>query len=318
MGYKLAGFHHLGGVEIDPTLVDLYERNHSPQYIYHQDIRDFNDRQDLPDELFNLDLLDGSPPCSSFSSAGARERFWGVERKFREGQTDQTLDDLAMVFVQTIAKLKPRICLLENVEGLIHGNAKMYAQEIYDGIRAAGYRVQLFRLNSATMGVPQRRKRVFFIGLRNDIDRPPLRFQFSEPPIVYGKIRTNAVGPELTPETTDIWQKRRPGDLNFHHIHSRISGKNKRFSLKFVFDDLVAPVLLAGNDSRPVRWDSPHRIPDEELFYITSWPQDYDFGDQNPQYVMGMSVPPVMMAMIAAEIKKQWIDGTYGTGKKVL
>ena len=67
MGYKLAGFNHLGGVEIDLPIADVYKTNHSPKYIFNEDIRDFNNRTDLPKELFNLDILDGSPPCSTFS-----------------------------------------------------------------------------------------------------------------------------------------------------------------------------------------------------------------------------------------------------------
>ena len=69
MGYKLAGYEHLGGVEIDPKVAAVYKANHKPKHLYVEDIRAFNQRTDLPAELFSLDLLDGSPPCSSFSSA---------------------------------------------------------------------------------------------------------------------------------------------------------------------------------------------------------------------------------------------------------
>ena len=77
MGYKLAGFNHLGGVEIDPPIADVYKTNHNPKYLYLQDIRDFNKRNDLPIELYSLDILDGSPPCSTFSMAGSREKRMG-------------------------------------------------------------------------------------------------------------------------------------------------------------------------------------------------------------------------------------------------
>ena len=61
MGYKLAGFEHLGGVEIDPPIADVYKTNHKPKYLYNEDIREFNKRNDLPKELYELDILDGSP-----------------------------------------------------------------------------------------------------------------------------------------------------------------------------------------------------------------------------------------------------------------
>lgn len=73
MGYQLAGFRHLGGVEIDSKMASVYQKNHTPKYFYNEDIRDFNLRNDLPDELYDLDILDGSPPCSTFSMAGHRE-----------------------------------------------------------------------------------------------------------------------------------------------------------------------------------------------------------------------------------------------------
>ena len=109
MGYKLAGFNHLGGVEIDPKVAANYKRNLHPQLLYVEDIRQFNERQDLPSDLYDLDLLDGSPPCSTFSTAGSREDAWGKRKQFKEGQQVQTLDDLVFVYCDTIKKLMPSI-----------------------------------------------------------------------------------------------------------------------------------------------------------------------------------------------------------------
>jgi DNA (cytosine-5)-methyltransferase 1 len=157
MGYKLAGFNHLGGVEIDPPIADIYKTNHNPKYLYNLDIRDFNKLENLPSELYNLDILDGSPPCSTFSMAGSREKAWGKEKVFREGQKMQSLDDLVFVYCNTIIKLQPKVFLLENVKGIIQGNAKLYSKQIVQKMTNAGYNVQVFCLNAASMGVPQRR-----------------------------------------------------------------------------------------------------------------------------------------------------------------
>lgn len=126
MGYKLAGCEVLGCNEIDPRMNKVYVANHKPKYNYLMDIRDFNKLDDLPEELFRLDILDGSPPCSTFSMAGQREEAWGVEKRFKEGQKLQTLDDLLFVFIDTVAKLKPKVAIMENVEGLLLGNAFEY------------------------------------------------------------------------------------------------------------------------------------------------------------------------------------------------
>lgn len=126
MGYKLAGCEVLGCVEIDKRMNDIYVKNHSPKYNFLMDIREFNKlpNEEVPDELFNLDILDGSPPCTTFSMVGLREETWGKEKRFREGQAKQTLDDLSFVFIETVSKLRPKTVIMENVEGLILGEAK--------------------------------------------------------------------------------------------------------------------------------------------------------------------------------------------------
>ncbi|MCD7762544.1 MAG: DNA cytosine methyltransferase, partial [Lachnospiraceae bacterium] len=74
MGYKLAGYDVVGNCEIDPDMEKIYVQNHHPAHTYLMDIREFNRLQVFPDELKNLDILDGSPPCSVFSDAGDREK----------------------------------------------------------------------------------------------------------------------------------------------------------------------------------------------------------------------------------------------------
>ena len=62
------------------------------------DAREFANLEKYPEELLNLDILDGSPPCSTFSTSGKREKAWGVMKKFAEGQKLQRLDDLFFVY----------------------------------------------------------------------------------------------------------------------------------------------------------------------------------------------------------------------------
>lgn len=171
MGYKLAGCEVVGCCEIDPKMNKVYIKNHNPKHNFCMDIREFNKipNEELPEELFNLDILDGSPPCTTFSMAGEREKSWGKKKKFREGQAEQTLDDLSFVFIETVAKLRPKVMIMENVEGLIKGEAWSYVQRIYKELKDAGYEVGHWLLKGECMGVPQKRHRVFFIALRNDV-----------------------------------------------------------------------------------------------------------------------------------------------------
>lgn len=172
MGYKLAGFDVIGCNEIDPKMMEAYIANHNPKYSFLEPIQTFKLRDDLPSELYELDILDGSPPCSSFSMSGNREKDWGKKKKFREGQAEQVLDDLFFDFIDLANKLQPKIVIAENVKGLLMGNAKKYVHRIYEEFDFAGYYVQHFLLDASKMGVPQRRERVFFIALRKDLATP--------------------------------------------------------------------------------------------------------------------------------------------------
>ena len=304
MGYKLAGYDCLGGVEIDPKVAATYKRNLNPKILYNLDIRDFNALEDLPPELYNLDILDGSPPCTTFSMAGKREKVWGKEKTFKEGQKKQRLDDLVFVYCDTIAKLRPKVCVLENVEGLIRGNGKAYAKRITDKLTATGYRVQVFLLNAYNMGVPSYRSRVFFIGLRNDYDLPRLTLAFNEPQIVFGEIKDNMGDPINGTLTLETWNQRKKEDASIGDTNLRIKGKNTGFNDRYAKDDEVLGTIRAGGDV--YLFSSPNKISQSEILKACSFPIDYE--TQNVKFYCGMSVPPVMAAQIANQIFIQWLS----------
>lgn len=125
--------------------------------------------RELPPDLYNLDILDGSPPCSTFSIAGNREKDWGKEKKFREGQSAQVLDTLFFDFIALARVLQPKVVVAENVKGLLMGSAIDYVRRIYKDFDNAGYYCQHFLLDASKMGVPQKRERIFFICIRHDL-----------------------------------------------------------------------------------------------------------------------------------------------------
>lgn len=306
MGYKLAGFNHLGGVEIDPKIADVYKQNHNPKHLYLMDIREFNKLQNLSTELYNLDILDGSPPCSTFSMAGSREKAWGKEKQFREGQAMQTLDDLVFVYCDTIIKLKPKIFLLENVKGIIQGNAKLYSKQIVEKMTKAGYNVQVFCLNAASMGVPQKRERVFFIGHKKEFDLPKLKLDFNETPVTFKYVYENIQYNDLTQNELKLWNNRINGDLDFGSINLRLGNKQNSFTTKLIYNDKVCNTITAGDNN--VLFDIPRKTTKNETIQIGSYPLDYNFKQVEPKYLIGMSVPPVMIAQIANQIRIQWLD----------
>lgn len=309
MGYKLAGYELVGNCEIDPGIINIYRKNHHPAHSYLMDVRDFYaiSDDDMPPELFDLDILDGSPPCSVFSMAGKREDGWGREKKFREGQQEQRLDDLFFWFIKIASKLRPRIVVAENVSGLLRGNAKGYVNEIIKAYGGAGYDVQIFQLNAARMGVPQTRERVFFIGRRRDIGWPAkLCLNFNEPLIPFGEVRSPDGKPMgADTKTGRLLARRKATDKSLADINKRLSGKDVGFTNMIISDHRVCCTIASGGSY--YRMFDGKGLSREDFVNVQTFPQDYDFGAQNAQYVCGMSVPPVMMAQISAQIYEQWL-----------
>ena len=310
MGYKLAGFNHLGGVEIDPPIADVYKENHNPKYLFLQDIRDFNKRTDLPTELYSLDLLDGSPPCSTFSMAGSREKAWNKEKVFREGQAKQTLDDLVFVYCDTIIKLQPKVFLLENVKGIIQGNAKVYSKAIVQKMTKAGYTVQVFCLNAASMGVPQKRERVFFIGHKNEFKLPKLELKFNEKGIKFGEIKeTEAIRKPLIESYLKHFNN---SDKTGRAMAE--SGNTFGFFYKSL-DNLICATVTSGGAY--CIENKAEYLTDIEFCKVGTFPIDYNFKGIEPQYLIGMSVPPVMTAQISHQIYLQWLSKIKKNGVEI-
>ena len=294
MGYKLAGFDVIGCNEIDPKMMEAYIANHNPKYPFLEPIQTFKNRTDLPKELYELDILDGSPPCSSFSMAGNRDKDWGKEKMFREGQAKQVLDTLFFDFIDLAKELQPKVVIAENVEGLMMAEAIKYVRKIYDEFEAAGYYVQHFLFNASKMGVPQKRKRVFFICLRKDLAEPFLYQKdfFTEAPF----IKLNFV------------EKKIP-------IKEFVKGVPKRPTQNYsptrygdVMLDIEKPSNTIATEINRYWLDENTLIDDRSKMLIGSYPTDYNFLDNNVQYLVGMSVPPLMTANIATEIYNQWLS----------
>ena len=322
MGYKLAGYDVIGCNEIDHRMMYAYCQNHNPRFPFLEPIQDFKNREDLPPELFNLDILDGSPPCSTFSMAGVncgREKSWGKKKKFREGQAEQILDTLFFDFIDLAKRLQPKVIVAENVKGLLLGEAKKYVQRIYQEMTDAGYHCQHFVLDAQTMGVPQRRERVFFVALRDDLVEcvprqcslfdviPVLNLTFNEAPIMFSEVM-DGKGREIeSEEMRKRWEARQYGDDDFGDVTTRLYGRRLTFNTQFAYADRVCNCLTGKEDST-VLFDQPRYLSQSEVCNIASFPADYNFGGNKPHYIAGMSVPPVMMAQVASAIWEQWLS----------
>lgn len=323
MGYKLAGFDVIGMNEIDKRMAKLYIKNHSPKFSFIEPIQNFKKRTDLPKELYNLDILDGSPPCSSFSMSGNREDDWGKEKKFKEGQSEQVLDTLFFDFIDLAEKLKPKVVIAENVTGILKGNAREYVRKILTAFDVAGYLVKEFELNSGSMEVPQRRERVFFVAVRKDLEYllpkqegflftnfPKLNLNFGRDPIPFSKIRTIGLNDaSWTDHDQKIWDSRILGDRKYSDVLNRIENRHSNFNSCFIYPDRPIPTLAASEGSKLTLFDEARRMNSKEMILAQSFPLDYDFDTVNCskiQYVLGMSVPPIMLANLVSRIYTEW------------
>jgi DNA (cytosine-5)-methyltransferase 1 len=300
MGYKLAGCDVIGCCEIDPKMNEVYIKNHHPKHNFLMDIRKFNEipNEELPGELFNLDILDGSPPCTTFSMAGDREESWGKKKKFREGQAEQTLDDLSFVFIDTVAKLRPKVVIMENVEGILLGNAIEYSREIYRKFNSIGYKVIHKLLKGEEMGIPQTRHRVFFIATRLDFDFEKLDLNFNYESITYGEIKS---GKERISKgkINSVINQMELGE-KFCDTMKRIYGKYSGFSRVVIGVDDIFPTLTAGHAD--VWLTNGNRPSFADVIHAQTFPNDYDFVGQPIEYVCGMSVPPIMIKRIVTRL----------------
>jgi DNA (cytosine-5)-methyltransferase 1 len=305
MGYKLAGFDVLGGVEIDPEMMAAYRRNHHPRRSFLMPIQEFKALPRIEDELMDLDVLDGSPPCSSFSMAGSREDAWGKEKKFREGQAEQRLDDLFFHFIDVADRLRPRMVVAENVKGLIAGNARGYVKEIFAAFRKAGYDTQLFLLNASRMGVAQARERTIFVARRRDLGIPELELAFDERPVTVAEAIEGAGGDRRPlSEAFAKWWFRTPPGSSFSKGHP----DGSYFNTHKLHPGKPSPTVTATGGAVLAHWERPVSMSGAELRRLQSFPEDYDFGELDPKYVCGMSVPPLMMQRLALRLARSLLD----------
>jgi len=159
LGYSMAGFRELLAVEWDEHAVETFKANFPDVPVWQGDIAELTVEECLrliglqPGEL---DVLDGSPPCQGFSTAGRRKMDDGRNQLFQE-------------YVRLLRGLRPKVLVMENVSGMVKGKMKLIFVEILKELKASGYKVSARLMNAMYFGVPQSRERMIFIGVREDL-----------------------------------------------------------------------------------------------------------------------------------------------------
>ena len=196
-GYRLAGGKVLVINEFVEEAQKTYAENYPETVILPGDIKELTGENFLDAAGVyegEIDILDGSPPCSAFSVAGKlshnvheEERIdlfgnvtiekvagkhsdgWGQTKNYSDGKMVENIEDLFFEFLRVANDIKPKVIVAENVKGLTIGEAKEYFNKILNEFGNIGYEVCAQVLDSRYFGVSQTRTRVIFIGVRHDV-----------------------------------------------------------------------------------------------------------------------------------------------------
>lgn len=243
-----------------------------------------------------LDVLDGSPPCQAFSSAGPRDRTWGREVVHSDGTTQRS-DDLFFEYARLLGETRPRTFVAENVSGLVRGISRGYFKRILAALREAGYVVEVRLLDAQWLGVPQMRQRLIFVGVRTDLARA--RGLGPAFPTPLPNVRPLAA---VCPDVVRV-EARGYGVVKVTNDASRKPANTIAASGYAAFGDDYA---LVTRDGRRRKFTL------DELKAVCSFPPDYLLtGSYREGWTrLGNSVPPLMMRAVAEVVRDEILART--------
>jgi len=288
LGYKMAGYKVLWASEFVGAARQVYALNHPDTLLDHRDIREVEGRDILSAlhmEVGEIDILEGSPPCSSFSTAGRMEESWNRTNHYSD--TMQRTDDLFWELARLVKEIQPKVFVAENVSGLVRGVSKGYFKQIYRLLKDCGYRIEARVLDASWLGVPQARRRLFIQGVREDLKRQPV---FPDP-----------------------WKfQYYVSDVLPHIRKIKLGGGKHRWSLPgrpfstICQSDFHIGINASLSTGGWVRTDDElRRLTIPEVKLLSSFPEDFQLlGKFDQQWErLGRAVPPLMAKAIAESIQ---------------
>ena len=275
LGYSMAGYKEMLAVEWDGNAVETFRLNFPNVPVYHGDIAKLSAEECArlagvgPGEL---DVLDGSPPCQGFSTAGKREMGDPRNSLFKE-------------YTRLLRALQPHAFIAENVSGMVKGKMKLVFVEILKELKASGYRVSARLMNAMWFQVPQSRERLILVGVRDDLGIQPSHPHAQTRPLCLRE----SIGLRRG------WGKIMDGV------------KNKQFENKFRSLDL--PCVTLERTRPPIcRVNGGEReLTIAECAMIGSFPVEFKWGYSAYQSI-GNSVPPLFMRAMAEHIRQDVLD----------
>ena len=290
LGFEIAGgYETVWANDSDPDAVATYRANFG-SHIVLGDIREIS-----PDNIPDSDVILGGFPCQGFSLANTGRR------------ADDDRNVLYLEMLRVVAAKQPKAFVAENVRGLVLMDKGEILRRIVEDFEELGYDVTWKILNAADFGVPQRRERVFIVGVRNDLHTA---FEFPSPTHSKssegGKLPWVSVGDALR----GLPDPDGPHNLT-NHTYSKYKLRfNGYIGHRKIDPDQPAPTVTGRGDNKGgvVVLHHPsneRRMSVRDLAVVQSFPLDFKFEcKQSAAYrLIGNAVAPSVASVIARALQ---------------
>lgn len=310
LGYRMAGFKELLAIDYSELPVETFKANFPEVPVWLRNVEDCTGKEIMDFcklKPGKLDVLDGSPPCQSFSTVGAIKG----KRKISDPR-----NSLFKEFIRLIGEIKPMVFLMENVPGMAQGTYRGVFNVILKTLKETGYNVKCKKLNAKNYGVAQARKRLFYIGVR---DGDPV-FPKPQGKIVTVKevidklVNKEKDTPKLSKKYLPMWKKIKPG-----YGEGSIIAKADRKAGDNMNCYKVHPGRPAGTIrtvqctgwATMVHYREPRPLTTMEAQRLSSFPEGFKvLGNYKQRWKqIGNSVMPLQMKAIAETIKEKILGG---------
>lgn len=344
VGYRLAGGHILCINEFVEEAIATYSKNFPDTPIIIGDIKDYSGQDFLNKtglKAGELDILDGSPPCSAFSLAGKRDKGWGKTKNYSDDKKQDNIEDLFLEFIRVAKDIQPKVIIAENVRGLMFGESKKKLNQFVNAFEDIGYLCTPQVVSAADFGTPQRRERTIFICIREDVaDIVGINFMTASSifprPIVDKEVTLREAiegienDPEEVQELLDFvqgsFQKKFLEPLPFNPTkttkpsdpeHRHWNKKGSCFNMIRPSPDFASPTLTASGQQKGLsgvfHYAANRKLTIKELKRVMSLPEDYELTgtfDQKAERI-GRMVAPKMMCAIATSVYENVLRKYY-------
>ena len=340
-GYKLAGGKVLVANEINPIAKDTYAKNYPSTPVSNMNIRKITGRgsrqlvldyfSEFGVEVEELDIFDGSPPCTTFSTASAGKGVDKVERKnvVHAGTDQSRIGMLVHDYIYLVNCLSPKVFVMENV---VPSRKSPVFKDAISRVRKYGYKVHWDTVFAPDCGVGQHRTRLITIGVRPDVCKTvgfknddDLSILFPEKVQDPVSLRSTLKGVDLDPEEVEILLESCRLSSSYEVVKSIPKGGPKHLKISDVFPDwkelfnsdfttlragweTTCPTLTCRGQQLGIGGvhhpDSDRKFTVSEMKRIMSLPDDFKltgtFNDKSER--IGNMVPPLMTKTIASSV----------------